>query len=98
MFIPDTDWLTQQGKRKTNEKVFMCVDEIIQTICLMRCVAGQASTGRKEKSSQGKSSSEKGRTKTYLMATHRKKREQVMANNLDSDEVDPEIQVYTLCV
>lgn len=59
----------------------------------------QPSSGRREKGSgsQGKSSSEKGRTKTYLMASHRKKREQVMPNNLESDEVDPEIQVRT-CV
>ena len=59
----------------------------------------QPSSGRREKGSgsQGKSSSEKGRTKTYLMASHRKKREQVVPNNLESDEVDPEIQVCT-CV
>lgn len=28
------------------------------------------------------------------MPGHRKKREQVVANNLESDEVDPEIQVH----
>lgn len=56
----------------------------------------QSSAGRKERSSQGKSSTEKGQ-KTYLMASHRKKRGQVVASNLESDEVDPEFQVSTLC-
>ena len=51
------------------------------------------SSGRKDKSSQGKSSSDRGHTKTYLMASHRKKREHVAVNNLGSDEEDPEFQV-----
>lgn len=64
----------------------------------MCCATEQPSSGRKDKGSQGKSSSEKGRTKTYLMASHRKKREQVVADHLESDEVDPEFQVCKIYV
>ena len=75
----------------------LCVCCVVYVYVVLWLV--QPSSGRREKGSGGKSSGEKGRTKTYLMASHRKKREQMVANNLESDEVDPEIQVcLCLCV
>jgi len=65
-------------------------------MCVLRCITEQApSTGRKDRGNQGKLPSERSHGKTYLMPTHsKKKREHVMANNLGSDEEDPELQVY----
>ena len=94
--VTDSDWLTQ-NKKKYNDKVCrrLCVYAYV-CMCVLRCITEQApSTGRKDRGNQGKLPSERSHAKTYLMPTHsKKKREHVMANNLGSDEEDPELQVY----
>ena len=71
-----------------------CMNECV-CVCVLSFVTEQApsNAGRKDRGGQGKLSSERGHSKTYLTPGHSKKREHIMANNLGSDEEDPELQV-----